>query len=332
MKTADDAKRKKRRRRPAGKNQESPNDQRSGYGDQASGEVSPRGPSATWIGAGAVLAIAFTWSYWPTLVKLVDAWNRQPDYSHGYFVVPLALLFLWARREKFPGWPDRMAWPGLILIALSIAVRMSGARYYVDAIDAWSILFWVAGVVWLLGGWRVLRWSLPSIVFLWFMIPLPFRAERWLSLPLQRVATKLSCWTLQTFGEPALAEGNTILIRDFRLEVAQACSGLRIFVGIVALAFAYLVLVRRTWWEKVLLIVSIGPIAIIANATRIVVTALLSQWASDEAAQKFTHDFSGWVMIPFAAGLFALVLWYVGKLVREVEQIDVGDVVRGETV
>lgn len=94
-----------------------------------------------------------------------------------------------------------------------------------DAIDGWSILFWVAGVVWLLGGWRVLRWRLPSVVFLWFMIPLPFRAEGLLSLPLQGIATKLSCWTLHTLGQLALAEGNAIRINDFPLEVAQACSG-----------------------------------------------------------------------------------------------------------
>jgi exosortase len=173
---------------------------------------------------------------------------------------------------------------------------------------------------------------MPSVAFLWFMVPLPFSAERWLSLPLQRVATKLSCWALVSLGQPALAEGNTILIGDFRLEVEQACSGLRIFVGVVALAFAYLIIVRRAWWEKALLLVSVIPIALIANSTRIVITALLNQYVSGEAAQRFTHDVAGWVMILYAAGLFALVLWYLGKLVREVELVDVGEVVRRERV
>ena len=99
-------------------------------------------------------------------------------------------------------------------------------------------------------------WSLPSIAFLWFMVPLPFRVERWLSLPLQGAATKLSCWILQALGQPALAEGHVILLGDNRLEVEQACSGLRIFVGIVALAFAYAILMRRQWWEKALLLLS----------------------------------------------------------------------------
>jgi len=279
-----------------------------------------------------ILAATFAWAYWPTLARLVKAWDTQPDYSHGYFVVPLALYFLWARRDNFPGLPNKLAWPGLLLIATSIGVRMFGARYYVDAIDAWSMLFWVAGVVWLLGGRRILWWSLPSVAFLWFMIPLPWHAERWAGLPLQRIATKLSCFVLQSLGQPALGEGNTIFLGDIQLEVEAACSGLRIFVGIFALAFAYVILVRRAWWERIFLLLSAIPIALIAKSTRIVVTGLLHQFVSGEAAEKFTHDVTGWVMIPFAAALFALVLWYLGKLVREVEVVDVGKLVRPEPV
>jgi exosortase len=282
--------------------------------------------------SGVALAAIFAWAYWPTLVRLVRAWDQQPDYSHGFFVVPLGVYFLWARRDRFPGVTSGWAWGGLILIGLSIAVRMVAARLYVDAFDGWSISLWVAGVIWLMAGWRAAVWSLPSVAFLWFMVPLPWGAERWLSEPLQRVATKISCWALVSLGQPAFAEGNTIVIRDFHLGVEEACSGLRIFVGIVALAFAYLIIVRREWWEKVLLLVSIVPIALVANSARIVVTALLNQYVSGEAAQKFTHDVAGWVMIPFAAGLFALVLWYLGKLMREVELVDVGEIVRRERV
>jgi len=280
----------------------------------------------------AVVGAVFAWAYWPTLLGLVHTWNSQPDYSHGFFVVPLALYFLWARRDGFPGVSIGFAWPGLVLVGLSICVRIAGALIYIGPIDGWSIPLWVAGVVWLLGGWRLFCWSLPSVAFLCFMVPLPFRVERWLSLPLQGVATKMSCWTLESLGQPVVARGNTILIGQFHLEVEQACSGLRIFVGIVALAFAYLILVRRTWWEKALLLLSVLPIALIANSARIVVTGLLYQYASGEAAHRFAHDMAGWVMIPFAAALFALVLWYLRRLMPEVEPVDTGSVVRGQSV
>lgn len=275
------------------------------------------------IALGTVLLGGFGWAYWPTLVELVKAWNSQPDYSHGYFVVPLALCFLWARQDRFPGATKGIAWAGSIVLVASVGMRAFGACFFMAAIDGWSIMLWVGGVVWLFWGRRVLWWSLPSIAFLCFMVPLPYRIERWLSLPLQRVATNLSCWVLQFLGQPALAEGNTIHLGEHQLEVAQACSGLRIFVGIVAVAFAYLILVRRPWWERVVLLVSVVPIALVANATRIVGMGLLCQYVSGQAGKDFAHNGSGLVMIPFAAGLFALVLWYLGKLVREVELVDV---------
>jgi len=281
-----------------------------------------------WAGGMLLLAAVFLWAYWPTIVELLRVWEQEPDYSHGYLVVPVAVCFLWARREYFPGFSPRLAWSGLLLVVLSIAMRYAGALVYLGAVDAWSILLWVAGTTWFLGGWKLVRWSAPSIAFLWFMIPLPYRVERWLSLPLQSVATKLSCWSLQCLGQPALAEGHTILVGEHQLEVEEACSGLRIFVGIAALAFAYLVLVRRTWWEKLLLVASVLPIALIANATRIVMTGLLFRYTTGEFAYRFSHDFSGWAMIPFAAFLFAAFLWYLGKLIPEVEPLDVRAAIR----
>ncbi len=304
----------------------------------------------------AVLAAAFFWAYWPTLVGLVKVWDSEPDYSHGFFVAPLAIWFLWARRDRFPhkaatvgrasegGATDGrgfigatndcgFAWAilaGLGLIAFSAAVRAFGAHYYLEPIDGWSILPWVGGVVLLLAGWRVFSWSLPSIAFLWFMVPLPYRVENGLSLPLQGAATKLSCWTLQALGQPALAEAHVIFLGDHRLEVEQACSGLRIFMGIVALAFAFAVLSRHSWWEKSLLLLSALPIALVTNSVRIVATGLLYQYASSEAAKKFSHDAAGWVMIVVAAGLFGLVLWYLSRLVEEVEVVGVRDVIRRE--
>jgi exosortase len=295
---------------------------------------SPRGNSRKHYALAGICCVIITavymWSYWPTIIELITVWNKNPDYSHGYFVVPVSLYFLWARRGAFPGFSHNLAWTGLFVIGASIGLRIIAARFYLGGLDGWSMPLLIAGTVWFLSGVSVLWWSMPSIVFLWFMAPLPYGMERWLSLPLQRIATELSCWTLHCLGQPALAEGNTIRLNDFQLEVEQACSGLRIFVGILALAFVYLVLIRRAWWERVLLIISVIPVALIANSTRIVLTALLYQYASGEAAHKFTHDLAGWIMIPYAAALFAMVLWYMGSLFREEEQVDVGTILQQE--
>jgi exosortase/archaeosortase family protein len=128
-----------------------------------------------------------------------------------------------------------------------------------------------------------------------------------------------------------LSEGITIRIGEHELAVEEACSGMRIFVAIAVLAFAYIMVVRPTWWEKLILVLSIIPIALISNATRIVITGLLYQFVSTEWGEHFSHDFAGWMMIPFAAVLFGLVLWYLDKIMKEVEVVDLDRMYRQET-
>ncbi|MBI3466179.1 MAG: exosortase/archaeosortase family protein [Planctomycetes bacterium] len=280
------------------------------------------------VPAAAMAVIAFTVSYWPVLAELVNRWSEQPDYSHGFMVPPLAAMLLWLRRDSFPGLARRIDWWGMSLIGLSGLMRIVAAWGYFESIGGWSIPVWVAGVTWLFCGRSVLLWAAPAVVFLGFMVPLPFRIEGMLSRPLQRIATQASCFALQSMGLPALAEGNTILLGSSHFEVEEACSGLRIFMATIALAFACVVIVRRSWWERALLLASAIPIALLANSLRIVATGSLSQVLSSETARWFAHDLSGWAMIPVAAGMFGLVWLYLRYLIRDLEQADARLLVR----
>jgi exosortase len=275
-----------------------------------------------WVVAGcAVSLIALAWAYWPTLFDMVHQWIREPDYSHGFLVLPLSLFFLWSRRAQLSDIQIRPSVLGAGLLLLAAALRIAAGAYYLAPLDGWTIPLWVAGSVWLLFGWGVLQWSLPAIVFLWFMVPMPFSAETMLSVPLQSVATKLSTACLVMLGQPAIAEGNTIWIGDHQLFIEEACSGLRIFVGISALAFAFVLFSRWSWWQKGLALVAVLPIAIIANVSRIVATGLLYQLTSSETVMHTMHDMSGILMIPLAAGLFWLFLVYLDHLYPQVQSM-----------
>jgi exosortase len=300
-------------------------------------KVAPRGavasaPAADFsrakLAMAAVCLVAGLWAYWPSLLQLVRIWNREPDYSHGFLVIPLAVMFLWVRRESFPGLMASSPVLGIGLLVMSLALRFVGAKYFFTFMDGWSIVPWVASVVATIGGWPLLRWCLPSIGFLIFMVPLPFRIEGELSAPLQKIATKLSTIVLQTLGQPAFDEGNVILLGEERLEVAQACSGLRLFVSVLALTYAYVAIIRRPWWEKLLLVFAAVPVAIISNSARIVVTGLIYQITTSEWLRGLAHDSAGWGMILFAAAVFWLCLWYFRQLVREEETVDISAIVR----
>ncbi|HJT31962.1 MAG TPA: exosortase/archaeosortase family protein [Pirellulales bacterium] len=284
---------------------------------------------------GAALAAAFLWAYGPVLVKLWRIWGSQPDYSHGYLVLPAAAYFAWMRRGSRPPLSLRWNTLGLLLLAISAALRAANSLLFIGALDGWSLPFWAAGVACLLGGLPLLRWLLPSIGFLAFMIPLPYRIEGALSLPLQRVATQLTCWLLECLGEPAVADGNVVIIGDTRLLVAEACSGLRIFISVFAIAYAFCVLTSATtakggdaaastwkpWWSRGAMLIGVLPVAIVANALRIAATALLKVHGSEAVAERFAHDFSGWAMLPLALALMYLLLWYADGLLLASEAI-----------
>jgi exosortase len=277
--------------------------------------VEPRSPALRrlCIGLGTFLVALGAWSYWPTIVGLIRVWDSSPDYSHGYLVLPLALLFLWLRRDRLPHYHLEPSWWGFSLIGLTAVLRVIGGRFYLPELDSYSIPIWLAGVCWLLGGGRFLLWTLPSLLFLFFMVPLPATVETLLSRPLQALATTMSTWTLQSLAQPAIAEGTTILLGDNVLEVERACSGLRMFYGILALSVATTIITRARWSVALCLILAVGPVAILANTLRITITGLLYEFVSGESARKFSHDLAGILMIALAIVFFLAVLWFVER-------------------
>ncbi|QDU55065.1 exosortase [Aeoliella mucimassa] len=269
----------------------------------------------------AILALLGVWAYWPAIVATVANWSSNPDYSHGFLVPFICAGILYARRSSFPGFDDRPLAPiGLSLLVVAALFRYVAGRFYLPDIDPWTIPFWIGGCVWMLCGWKVFRWAAPAIGFLWFAMPLPATIELALSMPLQRIAAGWSVWVLQLFGQPAIADGTVILLDDHQLDVERACSGLRMFFGILALAVATITLARPGLWKSIVLLVATIPVSITANVVRVATTALLLKYFSGEAAHRFSHDFAALAMIPLAAVLFGLVLWILQTSTKKFEK------------
>ncbi|MCA9235148.1 MAG: exosortase/archaeosortase family protein [Planctomycetales bacterium] len=268
--------------------------------------------------AAVALVGALVWSYWPNIAEMVGVWNSNADYSHGYLVGPLALAFLWVRRDRIDLTATRPDLLGLGLIAGALAMRYFTDRFYLYELATWSMILWIAGACWLVGGRKFFWWTLPSVVFLLFAMKTPQRVELAMQVPLRQAATSCSCWVLQFLGLPAFADSNRIVMGEHVLDIAPACAGLRMSLGVIALAYAFVLLVPRPLWQKVVLALAALPIAIATNVLRIVITALMYQFASGEAARKFLHDISGIVTIPVAALLFLAAVWISDKFTVQV--------------
>ena len=262
--------------------------------------------------AGAALCLL--WAFWPTFARMVEVWSSDPQYSHGFLVPVFALVVLWSRRELLPTGQGASSWWGLAFLLIGLGLWLAGAGIYLESIEAFALLPTLAGLCLLLGGWAALRWAWPAIAFLAFMLPLPFQVDHFLAHPLRRVATTASTYLLQTLGFPALAEGNVILIDDLKLGVVEACSGLGMLVTFFALSTAAALVLPRGPVERIVLVLSAVPIALIANIVRITATAAAHATLGSEAANGWLHDLSGWAMMPLALGLLWLELAFLDRL------------------
>ena len=265
------------------------------------------------------LAITLVWVFWPIIAAMAERWSNDPRYAHGYLVPLFSLALLWLRKNQVSFEDFRSNSLGLALIALGAAILLAGGYFRQETIEGLAILAYLAGVVMVVGGWPALRWSWPSILFLFFMIPLPWKVENAVGPPLQLLATKASTFTLQTLGFMAFAEGNVIQLNDARIGVVEACSGLSMLITFIALSVGMALVVDRPRLDKIVLVLSAIPVALLANIARIALTGVLHETVSGQFADRFYHDLAGWVMIPFALVLYWCEIWMFSHILVEVE-------------
>jgi exosortase len=269
----------------------------------------PTWPHLELVAFGLVV-LALGWAYAPTFVYLSSIWGTDPNYSYGYLVVPATLWILWLRRGLLD--PARVVpwrWGWLLLAGVFVLRSILFARN-----DRWledaTVPLAVASLALAFGGWHLFRWSLPGIIFLCFMLPLPVRINMMLANPLQQLATVGSCNLLDMLGLPAVAEGNVINIGGNKLEVARACNGLSMLLSFITLLTAVAILVERPLVDRILLLASAIPIALVVNILRISITGLCFYFkGTDELllpfGRRMPHDWAGYLMPPM--GL--LMVW-----------------------
>ncbi len=273
-------------------------------------------PAGLW--AALAVGAAVIAGYLPCVIELMRIWWDEPNYSHGFLVAPIAALILWQRRDKLAKIeirPSLIGWSG---VAAVLACR----AYLYERNEMWleqaTIPVMAGMLVLAFGGWRMLWWSLPGVVFLFFMLPLPPRINVIMAGPLQTMATTASTAVLQATGLPVLSEGHVIFIGTQPLEVARACNGLSMLLSFVTLITATTILVSSyPLWERVVLLLSTVPIALIANILRIAATAWAYHLFGVKFGDKIAHDTAGWLMMPIALGLVWIELKILAWLVVE---------------
>ena len=254
---------------------------------------------------GLLLVAVLIALYAPVLKILVRQWYNDADYSHGFLVPLMSLYLIWQRREKLSQIARRPSPWGMLVVLLSVGLLFLGSLGAELFLTRISMLGTICGLVLYFCGAPLLRGMAFPLVFLLFAIPIPVLIYNEIVFPLQFVASKFATSTLETINLfPIMREGNVLILPNMRLEVVEACSGIRSLMSLLALAAGYGYLAERSTVVRWLLFLAMVPLAIISNGTRVMITALMANYIGARAAEGFMHEFSGWVIFVVATALF----------------------------
>lgn len=263
--------------------------------------------------AAALVALGFAALYWQVIAKLVSDWYHDDNYSHGFLIVPLALYFVWERREKLRKIPVAPSPFGLVLVLGSIAVLLAGILGSELFLTRISILGTLVGVVLFLCGWGYLRALAFPLAFLLLMIPIPAIIFNQIAFPLQLLASQFGESAMGMANVPVLREGNVLILANTTLEVAEACSGIRSLVSLLTLAIVLGYFSDPRGWVRTFVALSSIPVAIVTNGFRVAGTGIAAHRFGAAAAEGFFHEFSGWLVFVTA---FVLMLGVQRAIVR----------------
>jgi exosortase len=245
--------------------------------------------------------------YYRVLAKLVTDWWQIPDFSHGFLVPIFAAYLVWAKKKTLLDTRIAPTWSGIAVVAMGLVVLVLGVYGAELFLSRISLVILLAGLVLCFGGWQLLKELRFVLLVLLLAIPIPSIIFNEITLPLQILASKLASALLPFFDVPVLREGNVIELPAMKLEVAEACSGIRSLMSLFTLSIFYGYFLEKSFLRRAILALASIPIAIAANAVRILGTGLCVQYWDPDKAQGFFHEFSGWVMFLVSLGCLFIV-------------------------
>jgi exosortase len=264
-----------------------------------------------WVAILAGLIVAL---YGPVIRTLISQWWTNPDFGHGFFVPLFSVYILWRERERWSAIKIAPSNLGFLLMLGSVGLLLLGSLGAELFVSRFSLLVLLSGIIVFLTGWKMLSAvSFPLSYLLW-MIPIPAIIYNQITFPLQIIASRLASDWLELVRVPVLRDGNILVMSNYSLEVVEACSGIRSLMTLMALAVAYGYLVSPQRWVRYVLAAFMVPIAIGANAIRIVGAGLLAHRFGLAAAEGFLHGFSGWAIFVVALLLMFGSYWILRRI------------------
>lgn len=274
-------------------------------------------PSGGLLALGVfVLAVSFV-PFWNGLQLMWWWWLDRPEYSHGILLPLMALFFVWQQRDRFEREAFDGTWWGVAIILFAGVMLLAGKLSSVLTLIQYAYVLTLAGLMVSLVGLKGSRLLVMPIAMLVLMIPLPEFLFQNLTAQLQLLSSELGVAFIRLCGVAVFLEGNVIDLGTYKLEVAEACSGLRYLFPLMTLGFTMAYLYKAPLWKRAIVFLSSIPVTIGMNSLRIgIIGVLVDRWGQ-AMAEGFLHDFEGWVIFMASAGVLLVEIVVLSKIGRD---------------
>jgi exosortase D (VPLPA-CTERM-specific) len=252
----------------------------------------------------AALSVSVSlWLFWDGLSRMWGWWLDAPEYSHGLLIPPIAAFLIWQQKDRLERVDFRGSWWGVALVLLGGFLLLLGQLATIYTLVQYAYLVTLCGLVLAFTGPRAFRLLAMPLLILVFMIPLPQFVLANLSTKLQLLSSQIGVWVIRRFDISVFVEGNVIDLGGYKLQVAEACDGLRYLFPLMTLGFLMAYFYKGATWKRVVLFLSSIPITVIMNSLRVGTIGVMVEHWGIRMAEGFLHEFQGWAVFMVSAAM-----------------------------
>ena len=289
----------------------------------ASDAAGPSGQPAVWrftplgLALALVAATALAATSWPALGWLWSTWIGRPEYSHGPLLPVIALFLVWQRKQPLERMRFDGSYGGAVAVAGSGGLLLLGTVGAAYTLQQYAFVLAAGGLTLAWVGWRGLRQLAMPLLVLVLMVPQPDFILNNLSSQLQLLSSSLGVAFIHAVGISAFLEGNVIDLGSYRLQVVDACAGLRYLFPLMTLGLLIAYFFRGAMWKRVLVFLAAIPVTIVMNSIRIAMIGVMVDRWGPAMAEGLVHDFQGWSVFMLSAVLLLGLAAALNRLGRK---------------
>ena len=269
------------------------------------------------LSAVAAACLLVAWMFYGSIESMVWYWYGHEEFGHAFLLPFISIYLIWQKRYEFYNLPVKKAWIGLLIVFSGVVLFLVGKFGAVHTIQQYALIFVLVGMFISVFGITAAEKTAIPLLLLFFMVPLPGFLYNTLSGQLQLISSQIGVFIIRLFDISVYLEGNVIDLGVYKLQVVEACSGLRYLFPLMTLGLIAAYIYRSSNLNKVIVFLSTIPITILMNSFRIGMIGVLVEFYGISMAEGFLHDFEGWIIFMACMVLLIFEMWFLNKISKD---------------